>query len=456
MAWLRESKWVTGGLIVSLMITGAMSITSYQNSVQLVNSANQVWQTSDLLDALTDISVTLADAESRLWSYLLFNNPDDLEQYHQVVNRLDPVLDQLRQPLSDTFIQQERLTALENLIHRQLLIFEAAIAHHQSQGAGISNGSILGIVSANNLDQIRQVIADLEATEEEIIALKIDAVSTNSRVRMVIEPVGSILTFVMLFSVFATLYQQLQKRQQAEAIQRSLTQEKELGELKLRLFSMVSHEFRTPLSLILGSSQLLEEGLKDKIEPHRLKNLYRIKTSAKIMTQLLNDILTLARADAGELRFSPKWTEIQTFCLNLIEDFQISYPVKRSLAFTQKGDRTHVYVDERLLYSILSNLISNAAKFSPENSTIHVILSSQSDSITFQVRDEGMGIPSEDQPRLYDPFSRGSNAKEIGGTGLGLAVVQKCLALHGGAISVSSQVGVGTTFTVTIPQLSTP
>jgi signal transduction histidine kinase len=203
--------------------------------------------------------------------------------------------------------------------------------------------------------------------------------------------------------------------------------------------------------LILGSAQLLDEALKHQIEPTKLKNLYRIQSSAKLMTQLLSDILTLARADAGKLEYRPEWIEIQTFCLNLVEDFQL-YGDRRSIRFTQQGDCIHAYVDEKLLYSILSNLLSNAIKFSPADSTVHLALVCEPDAISFQVSDQGIGIPEAEQPHLYELFVRGANVREISGTGLGLAVVKRCLDLHNGEILVKSEPGVGTTFTVRIPQ----
>lgn len=449
MEWFREGKWVTGGFIVTLIVTGAMSFTSYQNSVQLVNSASQLQQTNEILDVLNDIESLLAEAESRLWSYIVFNDPAELTQYRLIVMQLNRALERIRSPLADTQIQQQRLLNLEVLIQERFQLFEQAIAKQPVQITPVDP-----FISQTqvNLGQIRQTVAELEEKEEEIIAIRLEAVSTDSRARMLIEPVGAVVTFSIVLGIFGLLYRQLRQRQQAEALQQTLRQEKKLSELKLQLFSMVSHEFRTPLSLIMGSSQLLEEGLRDHIEPARLKSLYRIQSSAKTMTQLLNDILMVARADAGALEFNPKWTEIQTFCLNLIEDFQVAHLSQQSIVFTHQGDRTHAFIDERLLYSILSNLLSNAVKFSPAHCPIRFSVFSHVHAITFEVRDEGIGIPEEEQSRLYDPFIRGSNVENTRGTGLGLAVVQRCVALHGGAIALSSHVNVGTTFTVTIPQ----
>jgi signal transduction histidine kinase len=109
-------------------------------------------------------------------------------------------------------------------------------------------------------------------------------------------------------------------------------------------------------------------------------------------------------------------------------------------------------LDEKLLYSILSNLLDNAIKYSALETPVYFTLICEPDAVTFQIRDEGIGIDIPEQQKLYDPFSRGKNAREIIGTGLGLAVVKKCLDLHQGEISAESEVGKGTTFTVRIPQ----
>jgi len=448
-----ERKWAIGGFALVLMLMGTLSVTSHQNAAQLVESANQVRQTNELLDVLTDISAALTEAESRRWGYILFGDHKELDQYHAAVKSLDGIFDKLRQPLADTPIQKQRLDQLEDLIAERVSLFQKSIEAYQGRQSQIVSTDPLIKRTKENLDEIRKIISELETKEEELLELQVEEAQANLQMRLLIEPVGTVLTFGILLSVFVILYRQMLRRQQAEASQIKLIQEKELSELKLQLFSMVSHEFRTPLSLILGSAQLLGESIKHQVEPAKLKNLYRIQSSAKMITQLLSDILTLARADAGKLECSLECVEMQTFCLNLVEDFQLFSGSKRSLKFTQKGNCAHAYVDEKLLYSILSNLLSNAIKYSLPDSVVHFTLICEPDVVIFQVRDEGIGIPSEALAQLYEPFSRGSNAKEFLGTGLGLAVVKKCLELHSGAITVNSELGVGTTFTVRIPQM---
>lgn len=452
MKWSLEGKWITGGFGLVVMLIGAVSVTSYQNATQLVESANQVSQTNKVLDVLTDLSATLADAESRRWGFILFGDRDELQRYHAAIQSLDGTVERLKQPFADTPLQQQRLHTLEFLLQQRVRFLQRSIELYQEDQTSIVATDPLIEQLKQNQDEIRQLITALETTEEELLQTQVEQVQSKLQQRMLIEPLGTLLTFGIFFGVYGLLYRQMVKRQEAESQQRTLSQQKELSELKLHFFSMVSHEFRTPLSLILGSAQLLNENLKHQIAPGRLKNLYRIQSSAKQMTQQLSDILTLARADAGKLEYKPEWVEMQTFCLNLVEDFQISSEAKRSFKFNQQGNCTHAYLDEKLLYSVLSNLLSNAIKFSPPESSIYFTLICEPNCVIFQIQDKGIGISTNDQAHIYDLFVRGENARSVTGTGLGLAVVKRCLALQGGQISVDSQLDRGTTFTVKIPQ----
>lgn len=245
--------------------------------------------------------------------------------------------------------------------------------------------------------------------------------------------------------------QDITEHKQAESIRRALEQEQELRQLQLNFFSMASHEFRTPLSTILASVQLLKyyypEGSDDKI----CRNLDRIETTAKTMTQLLGDILTINRAETGKLEFTPHPFDLEKFCCYLVEEMQVNAGANYPINFVSKNQSYIVCLDEKLLRSILMNLLSNAIKYSPTGSQIDLILTCSQSTATFQVKDQGIGISVEDRKKLFSIFHRGTNIGNIPGTGLGLAVVKKCLDIQGGTISVNSEVGVGTTMTITIP-----
>lgn len=449
--WSSERKWVTAAFCLALLLMVLASLISYQNATQLINSATQVKQTNELLTALTNVSERLTDSEARRWRYFLLGDRAELEHYNQVMESLSAQLEELRQPLSDTPIQEQRLDILESLIQQRQTLFEQSTSLYQ-QNTSLSSNHPLMVQTNQNQLQIRQIISELQNEEEKLLQQQVEESQANSQVRMAIENLGTISAFAGLLGVYALLYRQMFKRQQLEQIQQRLAQEKELGELKLQFFSMVSHEFRTPLSVIVGSAQLLQENLKNLVEPGKLKNLIQIQTSAKLMTQLLNDILTLARADAGKLQCKPELLEMQFFCLNLIEDIQLFSEQPRNIRFHKYGNHTYAYLDEKLTYSILSNLLSNAIKYSAPECPIDFTLICEPNIVCFEVKDRGIGIPADEHTKIFEPFCRGRNVGSAAGSGLGMAVVKKCLDLHQGELSLESKVGIGTTFTVKIRQ----
>lgn len=241
------------------------------------------------------------------------------------------------------------------------------------------------------------------------------------------------------------------KRKRAEEdIRNALEKEKELNELKSRFVTMTSHEFRTPLTTILSSTELLQDYAFKWSEEKKNQHFQRIQTAVKHMTQLLNDVLLIGKAEAGKLEYNPAVLDLAQFCHNLVDEIQISIPT-HTLIFASTGDCTSVYMDEKLLRHILSNLLSNAIKYSPQGGIVNFRLVCEQGKATFQVQDQGIGIPIADQTQLFNSFHRASNVGTISGTGLGLTIVKKSVDLHGGAIAVKSIIGTGTTFTVTLP-----
>lgn len=172
------------------------------------------------------------------------------------------------------------------------------------------------------------------------------------------------------------------------------------------------------------------------------------------MVQLLDDILTINRAETGKLETNPQWLDLEKFCRHLIEEMQLTAGVKHTLTFVCHGENTTAYIDEKLLRSILANLLSNAIKYSPAGGQVQCSLTSEPTQVKLQIRDRGLGIPSDDQTQIFEPFYRGKNVRHLAGTGLGLVVVKKCVDLHGGSIEIVSEPGRGTTVTVLLPNFS--
>jgi PAS domain S-box-containing protein len=244
---------------------------------------------------------------------------------------------------------------------------------------------------------------------------------------------------------------EIEKQLDEKEIIKALEKEKELNELKSRFMSMASHEFRTPLSGILASAELLQRYYERLTPEKRIIRFEKIIKEVKNMTQLLDDVLLIGKSQTGYLSCQPVALNLYEFCRDLLEDIQISIGAKHSFEFNYNHTDMISFLDQKLLEQILNNLISNAIKYSSENSTITLKLIYDHEQVTIQVKDQGIGIPEADQSNLFNPFYRGENVNNIPGTGLGLAILKNAVQLQGGEINFTSKVGVGTTFTVKLP-----
>jgi len=242
------------------------------------------------------------------------------------------------------------------------------------------------------------------------------------------------------------------ERKQAEAVlQQAFQKEKELSELKSRFVSMASHEFRTPLtSILLLTETLLFYG-------HKLTNeqiaqrLANIREQVGHLKDITEDVLQLAHTQTRRIEISPVWLDLDALCRSIIDEFQERPDVTQRLIYRCDDDLQAVKLDKKLMRQIVSNLLSNAIKYSLENREILVHLAYRDEMVVLEVHDEGIGILEADLIHLFQPFQRGVNVGDISGTGLGLAITKEAVELHGGTISVESQIDVGTTFTVKIP-----
>jgi signal transduction histidine kinase len=233
--------------------------------------------------------------------------------------------------------------------------------------------------------------------------------------------------------------------------QNELKRTRELSELKLRLFSMASHELRTPLSIISVSAQSLAAHQNELSPEKKANNINRIRVAAQRMGKLVNDMLTLTRAEAGKLEFSPEIIDLEPFCQQLYE--QLHLKSGQTLRLEGHAVKAQIYADKSLLNSILINLLSNAAKYSPENSLIRLVIEEKDTIISFQIIDQGIGIHSQEKAAVLGAFYRGKNVGDISGTGLGLAVVKTCLDIHKGTLAIASNRDRGTCVTVKLPQI---
>ncbi|MFN6497501.1 MAG: ATP-binding protein [Nostoc sp. DedQUE01] len=245
----------------------------------------------------------------------------------------------------------------------------------------------------------------------------------------------------------------LSERRQAQLLEQALEKEQELNRLKSLFISTVSHEFRNPLTVIQTAVELIEIQGSRLTDIKRNTYLNRIQGAVQSMNQLMEEVLFIGHAEAGKLSCNPAPIHLEQFCTELIEDFSTVINSVSQIIFTCHSENTNAVIDERLLHYMFVNLLSNAVKYSPSGDNIHFdLICDPTDKVAiFYIQDQGIGIPEADQARLFESFYRASNVQSIQGTGLGLVIVKRCVDAHGGQISFTSQVGVGTTFTVILP-----
>jgi len=227
--------------------------------------------------------------------------------------------------------------------------------------------------------------------------------------------------------------------------------------LKSTFISMTTHEFRNPLTAILSSHELLRD-YSERLSPTaRAETLSAIETAARRMVSLLDQVLTLGRADAKLLVFNPSPLNLASFCRQLQEEALAGLTPQANadgallIATLEIGEKL-VFADEKLLRHILGNLLSNAIKYSPNGKSAHFHIQRDGRGLVFTVQDQGIGIPADELPHLFGNFHRASNVGDIPGTGLGLSIVKRAVECHCGSIAVESELGRGTRFTVCIPQ----
>lgn len=247
-----------------------------------------------------------------------------------------------------------------------------------------------------------------------------------------------------------------------EEAERALTRERETGELKSRMVATISHEFRTPLSVILSSADILRTYAGRLDEHQRAEHLAAIADSVGGMSALIQSVLTFSKAGAGRLEFHPERHAPEDLLREVVDEMHSATSRRCPIRLDCRGVDEPGWIDVTLLRLILVNLLGNAVKYSPPGSPVDLRARRVGDDLLFAVADRGIGIPEEDQKDLFQSFRRGRNTHGIPGTGLGLSIVKTCVDLHGGHIEVgrspeatptgTSATGTsGTVFTVTLP-----
>ncbi len=312
-----------------------------------------------------------------------------------------------------------------------------------------SNGDVVGLI-CSGID-----ISDVRDAEQRILSMNAEL---EKRVSRRTEELAAAIN--QLLNINKKLEFEIQERKSAEnallekekALRKAYEREKELNHLKSRFVSMASHEFRTPLSAILSSAELIEAYNDGGQDQKREKHIVRIRSAVNNLTSILNDFLSLSKLEEGKVLSHPVEFMFNDFCNDLLDDIlPILKPGQKVISPTDNL-KTVLFLDHKLLKNILLNLFSNAIKYSEQGKSIYFEFSMDEKSLYFSIRDEGIGIPSEEQEHLFTRFFRAHYVENIQGTGLGLTIVKRYLELMNGTIQYESKEGHGTKFKISLPK----
>ncbi len=249
----------------------------------------------------------------------------------------------------------------------------------------------------------------------------------------------------MIAGIDVTEYKQAESE-----FNQALEQVKQLSEQRANFVSMVCHQLRTPLNVVSVSNSLLQKRIDELTTAKTRSLLDHIQSAVEKLSQMLNDILVFAQAEAAKHNFEAKPVDLVRFSNELVAQMQMS-STENAINFVSQSNSLIADVDQELLERILNNLLDNAIKYSPTGSAVDLQLACKDEKVIFQVIDRGIGILAADRERLFEPFYRGRNIKNLSGTGLGLSIVKVLVDLHGGQIAVESEVGVGTNVSIVFP-----
>jgi signal transduction histidine kinase len=241
-----------------------------------------------------------------------------------------------------------------------------------------------------------------------------------------------------------------------ESLRIEQAKQKELSDLKSKFVSMVSHQFRTPLSVIMSSTEMLEAYGDRWSDEKKLEHFGRLRYEALEMSRMLEAILTIGSHEKGLLKFDPRPLEIDPFCGDVLAAIGDATGQRDRVVYHGTGSKDAVLADPTLLRQMLENLLTNALKYSSRDTDVELTVALDEHELRFEVNDHGIGIDREDLRQVFETFYRGRNVGSVSGTGLGLSIVRGAVELHGGQVAVRSQPDVGTSFMISIPCVRSP
>jgi len=357
----------------------------------------------------------------------------------------------------ELILEKEKYSAIaENFPDGRVSLFDRELRYFLVNGAGSSN-FVLNSEFLLNKTIYEALTPDLVAIVEPYYLKTLDGIKSKFEVKirdsyfeLQTVPIKNRENFI--YAGMLIIHDITDRKTIETNILQSLQKEKELNDLKSEFISIASHQFRTPLAAIQSSIDILNLYLKsfsgDNKEQFQ-KHFHRINQEVFRLTDLVSDFLTIGRHTSGKTPFSPTQTDIVELCNNIIDMHYSNLPNQRKIELISEQPQIITNLDQKLISNAISNLLSNAIKYSTGNPQIHISI--LNNNLVIEVSDNGIGIPKEEQHKMFNSFFRAKNAQHIQGTGLGLVIVKQFIEQHNGIIDFQSNSEQGTKFIIRIP-----
>ncbi|HSH98402.1 MAG: CHASE3 domain-containing protein [Methylophilaceae bacterium] len=448
----QKDMLISAGIVLAFVLLIVISVISYSRTSQFLLSSRWVDHTYTVLSQINLLFSELKDAETSQRGFLLTNDEKFLEPYNKAVSNLPETIQRLKTLTKDNFDQQDDIALFEELANRKLLFLEQAI-NMQRQYAWKGNDDILNTLQGGKktMDELRMNIQRMTLREEKLLDQRAElekshAVSTERWIFF-----GNLAAILLILISFCLLRQQIKERINAQRRAEKTALQLEVTNKELESFSYsVSHDLRSPLRAIDGYSRMFEEDYSDKVDDEGKRMLGVVRANSKKMRMLIDDLLDFARTgrqamERDEINMGQLVDEVW------VEVLSAEQP-NPSLQF-YKHHLHPVLGDPVLLKQLLSNLLSNAVKYSStkEHPKVEITSIEKDGEITYQIHDNGVGFDMRYYKKLFGVFQRLHTADEFPGTGVGLAIVQRIILRHNGRVWAESEIGVGSTFSFSLP-----